>query len=324
MFPYYLAYGLFEYGKLKYLGNTEPIGCSLSPGIECNLNCLHCYEKSNRTSGKEVMSLEEMDRLAGSLSKKGMKHCTLTDGEPLLSKDSIAKCEAIIKHFWMNYIVTNGTVEIIDFPVTYILSLDGPRGIHDKIRGEGVFERMKANVKKSPVDNIYGLCTVNSINKNSISETVMAAKELGIRGIMFNWHTPSSHDDPLWVDFPERNRNIDQILKLKAEDEFIYNTHYELDVLRTPDWTRNCLAHLVPSYDAFGTLKEPCIFNGGICEKCGCHVYPALQESVLHGSRTVQYRMALDHIEEFWAKDKDLIDGLFSLFNPKDAGPSPT
>ncbi len=305
-----------EYCKLRFLDSRKPIGCSLAPTIQCNLDCKHCYEKGNRASGKDELSLEAMDRLAERLSKKGMKHCTLTDGEPLISRESMEKCEAIIKHFWMNYIVTNGTKEFVDFPVSYILSLDGPPSVHDGIRGQGVFDAIKRNLKKSPTDNIYGLCTLNTLNQDSIRETVETAGELGLRGIMFNWHTPSRADDPLWVDYPARNRNIDELLAIIDHSPgFIYNTRYELDILRNPDWSRTCQAYLVLSYDAFGELKEPCIFGkGAICNKCGCHVYPALRESVMNGSRTVQYRMALDYVERFWARDGELINGMFKVF----------
>ena len=115
----------------------------------------------------------------------------------------------------MTYIVTNGTQEFVDLPVSYIMSLDGPPKVHDSIRGEGVFERVKDNLKSAPTDRIWGLCTLNSINYHHIKDTVETARDLGLRGLMFNWHTPSSLDDPLWIDLEKRNKNIDHILELK-------------------------------------------------------------------------------------------------------------
>jgi hypothetical protein len=256
-----------------------------------------------------------MDALAERLSKQGIKHCTMTDGEPLISRESIEKCEAIIGHFWMNYIVTNGTMEIPDFPVFYILSLDGPPDIHDALRGDGVFERLKNNVKKSPTDNIYALCTLNSINHDYITQTISTARSLGLKGIMFNWYNPSGDSDDLWLDYGARNRDIDVILELMTQDpSFIYNTKYELSMLRTPEWTDSCPSHWVPSYDAFGDLKSPCIFGErAVCEKCGCHVFPAILESVTKGKITVQFRLVLDYVDTLWTKDP----GIFSRFTKK-------
>ena len=316
MLPYYLAYGASEYFKLKFFGYERPFGCSLAPTIECNLSCKQCYETENRNSGKKELSLEEMDALAEKLSKQGIKHCTMTDGEPLISRESIEKCETIIGHFWMNYIVTNGTKEIPDFPVFYILSLDGPAAVHDHLRGEGVFEKLQKNVKKSPTDNIYGLCTINSLNHEHISQTISTAEDLGLKGIMFNWYNPASDDDSLWVDYETRNKDIDLLLDLMEDKpDFIYNTKFELDMLRNPEWTKNCPAHWIPSYDAFGDLKKPCVFGeSAFCEKCGCHVFPALMDSVTKGRKTAQFRMVLDYMDAQWTNSPGILPGLISPF----------
>ena len=310
MLLYYLAYGGLEYAKLRLSGMQRTIGCSLAPTSECNLKCKHCYEMNNRNSGKKDVSLEEFDGLAEKLAGHGMKHCTLTDGEPLISRQSIEKCESAIGHFWMTYIVTNGTREFPDFPVFYVMSLDGPPKVHDSIRGGGVFEQVNENIKKAPLDKIWGLCTLNTINHEHIEETVETARGLGLRGLMFNWHTPSSLDDPLWPDERTRGRNIDQIIELKANDDgFIYNESHVLEVMRTSDWTGDCPSDLVPSYDASGELKEPCIFGQGvICERCGCHVYPALKAAIMERKATGQFRMAMDFADMYWVRDGKLFD----------------
>ena len=320
MLPYYLAYGASEYFKLKFFRDKTPFGCSLAPTIQCNLSCKQCYEHTKRTSSKKELSLDEMDMLAEKLSKQGIKHCTMTDGEPLISRESIEKCETIIDHFWMNYIVTNGTKEIPDFPVFYILSLDGPPKVHDNLRGDGVFHQLKNNVKKSPTDNIYGLCTLNSLNHEHISQTISTAEDLGLKGIMFNWYNPASDDDSLWVDYETRNKDIDLLLDLMEDKpDFIYNTKFELDMLRNPEWTKSCPSYFVPSYDAFGDLKTPCVFGErAFCEKCGCHVFPVLMESIAKGRKTAQFRLALDYMDQQWTKDSGILSGLISPFLSKE------
>jgi hypothetical protein len=122
---------------------------------------------------------------------------------------------------------------------------------------------------------------------------------------MFNWYNPSGPDDRLWLDYNERNRDIDLLLSFIDKDPgFIYNSPFELEVLRTPDWTATCPAHWVPSYDAFGDLKKPCIFGErAICEKCGCHVFPSILESVANGSITPQFRLILDYVDGNWMRD---------------------
>ena len=125
------------------------IGCSMAPTLECNLSCKHCYEADKRSLKKRELTLEEFDQLAEKLEGQGMKLCTLTDGEPLISRASREKCESAVKNFWITYIVTNGTQEFIDIPVSYIMSLDGPQKVHDSIRGKGVFDQLSQQQRDS-------------------------------------------------------------------------------------------------------------------------------------------------------------------------------
>jgi sulfatase maturation enzyme AslB (radical SAM superfamily) len=304
--PAFILKGLLKYFKLRFFGDSEPFGCSLAPTVRCNLKCPNCYEQYNRAklwhSKQKEMSKEKMEKLVEELAQRGIRHCTITDGEPLLDRRSIEKCEVIIKRFWVNYLVTNGTKELPDFKVLYILSLDGPPKVHDLMRGDGVFKMIKKNIKSSPNDFINALCTVDTRNREHIEDTIITAQELGLRGIMFNWKNPLSLDDPTWVSYPKRNMDIDEILGLRdSYGEFICNTEIELDHLRTPDWGDICPHQFVISYDAYGNEKKPCIFGKlADCYRCGCHVFPALVEAVEHGRPSVEFRLILDFISRYW------------------------
>ena len=268
--------------------------------------CSHCYEGPNRErakkAGSKELSVEQMEALAEALAKKGIRHCTITDGEPLIDARSIEKVEVIVKRFWVNYLVTNGTMELPDLEVMYIVSLDGPPKVHDALRGDGVFTRLKRNVRSSPNDLIFGLCTLDMNNRDHLEDVVRTAEDLGLRGIMFNWKNPLSEHDPTWVPYLQRNMDIDAILSLKGSyGDMICNTELELGHLRTPEWGSICPHNFVISYDAFGNLKEPCIFGDlADCSRCGCHVFPALVEAVMNGRPSIEFRLILEFISKFW------------------------
>lgn len=304
---YKIAYGAYRYAMLRFFKERRAFGCSIAPTIECNLNCEICYEKENRQNlrnGKKELSKDEMSLLADRLTRQGIKHCTMTDGEPLLTRGSKEKCELLIDKFWICYLVTNGTMEFPDFPVLYIVSLDGPPHIHDKLRGEGVYQKIRSNVKKAPTDSIYGLMTIHRKNFRHIAETLETASELGLRGMMFNWYTPSNPNDSIWLPYGERRRNIDEILRLREDAKLgslICNTEHELSLLRTPRWTRGCPQWYIVSIDAFGNEKRRCIFGRkAICERCGCHVFPALLGTIEYGKQTVETRLISDFIKTVW------------------------
>lgn len=290
--------------RLSLLGEAGPFGCSLAATGRCNLKCLHCYERRRRKENANELSLDGMCELCELLFESGIRHCTITDGEPFLDRQAIGKCEAIVDSFWATYIVTNGTREFPDFPATYIVSLDGPKKIHDRLRGEGVSDSLKRNIRQAPHDDIYALCTLNTLNRPYIRETVNEARNLGLKGIMFNWHNPLEKEDSLWVQFAQRNQDIDILLGMKdGAGGFIVNTRWELDILRNPDWARSCPSDWIASYDAAGELKEPCIFaDPRMCSRCGCHVFPALKE-VVRGRPSVEAHLMLGFVKTWWLRE---------------------
>jgi len=265
-------------GSGELLEGWRPHACSLAPTSKCNLRCIHCDERMNPTRHGKELSGDEFGQLVERLRRSGVRQYNPHDGKPLPDRETIAKCEMAAGAFPTTWVVTNGTLEFPDLDVLYTVSLDGGREAHDRIRGAGTNDRMRLNVKRSPNTRIVAICTVNTINFMQLPGVVECAEGLGMEGVIFNWHTPSRLDDPLWLNYPLRNRSIDTICKLKgASPELILNSYPELDLLRSPEWTRDCPNWLVVSYDAAGRVKRPCIFGGhAICERCGCHVYPSL------------------------------------------------
>jgi MoaA/NifB/PqqE/SkfB family radical SAM enzyme len=71
-----------------------------------------------------------------------------------------------------------------------IVSLDGPREIHDKVRRvAGGFDLLSRGVKAlleiDPEFPVSGRCTVQKLNCTRLRETVDAVKEIGLRSISF-------------------------------------------------------------------------------------------------------------------------------------------
>ncbi len=139
---------------------------------DCNLRCLYCaYSGSykNRSHAKKSMSLETakktIDFYIANSCDTGRIPVGFYGGEPLLEFDLIKKCVAYTnmkaegKKTSFN-LSTNATIltdPIIEFfdenDVTIMISLDGPREIHDKNRryglgGCGSFDRIMDNLER--------------------------------------------------------------------------------------------------------------------------------------------------------------------------------
>ncbi len=94
---------------------------------------------------------------------------SLTGGEPLLRPDVI---EAILSEMKWRYvtIVTNGTLPLVDFGAGYFISIDGTESIHDAIRDEKTYRKVKQNVLDHPEVNVVINMTINSLNYGCVED----------------------------------------------------------------------------------------------------------------------------------------------------------
>ncbi len=128
---------------------------------QCNLRCYFCGQWGEKGcfSNNKFRQLEFADwqRVIDSLTRYRDKtgfspDIILWGGEPLVSPEFVPVTELLIKRNFNIGMVTNGVLldrhtEIIrkHFSKVYV-SVDGNRELHDKIRGEGVFDKVSKNV----------------------------------------------------------------------------------------------------------------------------------------------------------------------------------
>jgi Fe-coproporphyrin III synthase len=285
----------FRIFKMSLLHERKPIACSLAPTLSCNLACSFCYtaspravatakaEKREHLRQQQELSLDDFQELCRMLRRRGIRHATLTDGEPLLTEQSRKKCEAASEIFDQTWIVTNGT---FGFPklrnTLYIVSLDGEEDLHDRIRGKGVFAKIRKNISSSfGAVHCYCNTTLTRLNHTRIQRIIDAAKFLGAKGICFAWSTPMSSKDALHLSHTERQKDIDEIQRLKhlLYGDYILNSAEELNLMRNNEWSKRCPTWFVESYDAYGNRKPTCVFGQAtstMCENCGCNIYPSI------------------------------------------------
>lgn len=276
--------------RTSLLHARKPFACSLAPTLACNLACSFCYTASPRAAAKvqktkqlrQELTFDAFKELCLTLRKRGIRHATLTDGEPLLTEQSREKCRVVTEIFDQTWIVTNGTFGFPRFRNSlYIVSLDGDEETHDHIRGKGVFAKIRENIVSGSPSVCYCNTTLSRLNHTKIHDIVEAAKNLGAKGITFAWSTPMSPKDRLYLSHAERQKDIDEIQRLKRlfYGDYILNSDQELDLMRTNQWSNRCPSWFVESYDAYGNRKPTCVFGQAtsfMCENCGCNIYPSI------------------------------------------------
>lgn len=207
------AFGRYQWtaNALKLLNGYSPfpfnVGVMLT--LRCNLACTMCVERKAENLGflapyrEPELPLEKWQDIIADIDKSFFfkPNLHIQGGEIGLYK-SYLDLTAYAKQlgFRCTY-VTNGTslardaADIVAIGVDVILvSIDGPRQVHDSIRGPGVFDNVaqgiqaihaqkKAQGKKAPQIFInYAIC---SESYRHLSRFVDTAQELGVNYVTF-------------------------------------------------------------------------------------------------------------------------------------------
>ncbi len=262
--------------QIKLFGKKIPIFGSIDITSACNLNCIHCYWWRNNDSSRELSADEWRSIVRKEIIEKGVCAISLTGGEPLLRVDVI---EAILDEMkWRNVsIVTNGTIPLINFGVGYFTSIDGTESIHNMIRGAKIYEKIKQNIIDHPDIKCVINMTINRLNYKVIPKVISEWYPIA-QAITFQFHTPFSYDDELWLPYgKERNATIDNIIRIKEKlPDFIANTSMQLNLFRDGGWSLNCPKWFFINLDNKGRRKQSCVISNTdsdgakpICERCG-------------------------------------------------------
>jgi len=138
----------------------------------CNLHCRHCH-----VSGRNIPDLTFGEVRTGldTLYKLGMKNLYIEGGEPFLWRDGNRSLEDVVglaRETGFRYIAlyTNGTFPLETGADIIFVSLDGPREVHDSIRGKS-YDRILSNIRHSGHRRILVNYTVSKMNQDVIEPT---------------------------------------------------------------------------------------------------------------------------------------------------------
>ncbi|MEM4756631.1 MAG: radical SAM protein [Desulfurococcaceae archaeon] len=152
----------------------------------CNLNCLHCY--TYRFRGMKELGLSDKLKIAREIGELGVEYVNLTGGEPLIHPHLPFLLRELDEYGVEKSVVTNATIvseNVFNLLVktnTYVfVTIEGPRDIHDEIRGRGAFDKVIENTKliKSRVGHFSVVTTINKLNYMYTDKIVDLAIDLG-------------------------------------------------------------------------------------------------------------------------------------------------
>jgi MoaA/NifB/PqqE/SkfB family radical SAM enzyme len=150
------------------------------------------------------------------------------------------------------------------------ISLDGPKDIHDDIRGEGVYDELMKNLDAVEFGGaIYANMVIHKENIAFIEQTAEIVKDNEkLSGIIFNFITPPPQDLALTLE--EKKQAIAKIRELKKNGYPILNSKKGLELLAEEDWSKKCPYYVTVFLIPGGYHFNGCPMEGTpSCKQCG-------------------------------------------------------
>lgn len=168
---------------------------ALSVHSACNCRCVMCdIWKAN--SEKREISPDDLSRHVDAIRALRVRRVMLTGGEPLLHRNLWALCRQLqalrigITLVTTGLLVEDHAAEIASGVDTVVISLDGPREMHDAIRRvKGGFDRIATGLMvlhaQIPTPRLIARSVVQRGNAHAIEATIAAAQRMGFDEISF-------------------------------------------------------------------------------------------------------------------------------------------
>ena len=245
----------------------------LMPHSRCNCRCIMCdiWKGNNNVKQLEENDVEELMK---SMIKLRTKMIVMSGGEALMHPNFFRLCEIIKSRNIKITLLSTGLLlkkyatQIIEKTDEVIVSLDGSREVHDKIRNiPNAFDKLKEGIqelkKLSPKFRITARCVIQKDNFEDFPNVVDSAKEIGLDQISFltaDVTTDAFNRPDLWdeqkIGEVKLSRNelskfydvIESLIKTHSKD---FEVHF---IAESPDKIRR-LYHYYASY--YGMSKFP-------------------------------------------------------------------
>jgi Fe-coproporphyrin III synthase len=227
----------------------------LEPHNRCNCRCVMC-DIWKRTDAREIGEAE-LTRHIDDIVLLGVQRIVFTGGEPLMHSDLFRLAAPLrargmrITLLSTGLLLARDAARIVESMDEVIVSLDGPREIHDEIRRvAGAFDRLAEGVdavhRLSPEYPVSARCTVHARNAAHLRATVAAGRSVGLQSISFlaaDLHS-TAFDHPLaWPD-SRKAAIAPDLAALEREIESLI-AEYPADgfILEPPEKLRRMVSH---------------------------------------------------------------------------------
>lgn len=262
----------------------------------CNLRCKHCFYFREEHESQEMSAGDFLSGLRSLKKKYNIMNMAWCGGEPLFRPEVL---EEGCTYFPMNWLFTNGTLALPDIDnLVIFVSVDGPRRIHDDIRGQGTYDKIMHTVTHRPGNKpVIFLPTFHAFNAPCLEEMVAELTKVPNTLMGVEFFTPlTQYDDAgtyahievqrrlLELSWEERDRIIERLFALKKTyPDYIFVRDRVLELMTSrlaPMCIKKCnMSQRTLTLDLNLNRKLPCVLGKNVdCSTCGC-IFPYEQQA---------------------------------------------
>lgn len=268
-----LIYLPFWYFKARVLGKKNPLQSVLFITDQCNLKCRHCCVYSKKEP--LVKSYEEIRKELQYCYDLGSRFVDFEGGEPTLWREGERDLNSLIDlakeiGFFSTTITTNAIRPFTGSKADSIwVSMDGIGKYHDRVRGEGAFEKLVKNIESSGHADLSVNMVVSKLNVESVDESMEFVKNNPyIKSISINFITPYEGVEDLALEMEERVKVLEKVIEYKKKGYPIMNSVSGLKLMKSNKFKKYCWISNFIGID--GTKSPDCGGTKlGLCDRCG-------------------------------------------------------
>ena len=259
---------------------------------KCNLHCKHCSVNNITALLHPYRQIrQEMQQLYA----MGVRILFFCGGETFLWQDGERTLRDLVVEakrmgFLIVNVVKNGTFPL-DLPEAdlILLSLDGDPQHHNAIRGD-TYDTIMENIRNATVDNICLYMAINQINKDSVRDVCLTARDTkNIRAVSFNFHTPYPDTKELALCKEEKAACCAVITQMRNAGAPVFNLKSAFPYLIENSFPTPCHQCVVMEAGKLSTCGR-CIDVPGLCEQCG-YFFVAEYTLLFRGNPKILFEM---------------------------------
>lgn len=290
----------------------------------CNAKCIMCNIWQEK--GSQEISLKRLESLfSENILADNIESINITGGEPLLRKELVdiirlvaTKCKKLVTltintngFFYKKYPNLLSEIQKIQketkkFQVMFYISLDGPREIHDLIRGKkGFFDNTLKTIQflkqQTEITNldVSVNCTITPENYQTMQETYELAADLGVK-IDFTYSMESAvyfnnNEEISTMSYSKEAKEqiTTTIAALLASEKLTYNRSYYRNLLRMIHGKKRVIS-CVFKEEGFFLHPSGKVYNCWAYDQQIGNIYDATLTTIWHSSQAETVRKEID------------------------------